>query len=436
MSSGALTCAARPVRGRQPFQPMTCLLSMPAQDPSSPALLLLDLLSDPKLQHGTALAALTPEARAQMSRLARGQRVLAPLVLALEDAALGVPDELRFDRRAALARALTIQAEALRVHQILARAGIAHRFLKGVVLAAGVYPTPWGRPMRDIDILLRPDDLLRAHALVAAEGGVMDGQAHKPVAQTDLDAKHLPPLWSPQRVIGIELHSHAIGPDCGLAAPARAALDAALWQGEHKARCGGLALPCPGPEAMLAHLVVHALHDHELNNGPVLISDLRHLLARTPPDPAKLGALVSALGIERALSLALSLLSERQVALAGLETALQKGVSLSPDIAMALLFQDPGQRNELRLAADIAQAGAGGRVRLLLQRALPGRRTALDRWYMEQGGTDTPPPVAPLLWLWFLRMRWQQMRARAGKVAGVDPRDHLLHLRDLRDRAR
>lgn len=391
--------------------------------------LLLALLADPQLSHGAALGALNPAARGHMVALARAQRVLPPLVQALEEAGLPPLPEAGLDRRAAMVRALALQAEALRLHQMLQAAGIAHRFLKGVVLAGQVYPALWARPMRDIDILLHPEDLPRAHALLAAQGGVIARYAHKSTAPT-AEAKHLPPLWSPQRLIGVELHGQAIGPGCGLDVTARARLDAALWQGD-----GGTdRLPAPEPAAMLVHLVVHAVHDHELNNGPILICDMRHLLERGRPDPSQVAAWADQLAIAPALALALSLLPPAQVARAGLAPMLRPELRVPAQMARALLFQDPGQRNELRLAADLAQKGAGARLGLILRRLVPDRARMLDRWQME--GHTPPPPPLPVFWLWFLRQRGQQMRARDQGVAGRDPRDHLLGLRALRDETR
>lgn len=398
--------------------------------PSDPAAdLLLALLADPHPAHGAALAALDSAARAQMLAMARAQRVLAPFVHALEEADLPPLAEAALNRRAAMARALALQAEALRLHQMLQTAGIAHRFLKGVVLAGQVYPALWARPMRDIDILLHPEDLPRAHALLAAQGGVIARYAHKSATPT-AEAKHLPPLWSPQRLIGVELHGQAIGPGCGLDATARARLDAALWQGDG----GEGPLPAPTPAAMLVHLVVHAVHDHELNNGPVLICDLRYLLARGRPDPAQVTALADQLGIAPAMALALSLLPHAQVARAGLAPMLRPDLRLPAQTAKALLLQDPGKRTELRLAADLAQTGTGGRLGLILRRLAPDRGRMLDRWQME--GHTTPPPPLPVLWLWFVQQRGRKMRARDQGMAGLDPRDHLLGLRALRDQTR
>ena len=401
---------------------------MPPVPPRSadPARLLLALLADPHPRHGPALAALGPEGQGELVALARAQRVLAPLVLALQEAGLPPLPDRALDRRAALARALAVQAEALRLHQMLAEAGIAHRFLKGVVLAGQVYPTPWARPMRDIDILLRAEDLARAHALLVAAGGEMARYAHKDSAP-DAQAKHLPPLWSPQRLIGVELHGHAISPDCGLDARARAALDAALWRGDG----GPGRLPGPDRAAMLVHLVVHALHDHELNNGPVLICDMRYLLDRTPPDPKRLAALADQLGVARALALALSLLPRAQVVQAGLGGCLRDDLRLPPPMAQALLLQPPAARNELRLAADLAQQGRLGRLGLVLGRLFPARARLMDRWRME--GNSTPPPARALLWLWYLCLRTRQMRAARQTPAMGAARDHLLGLRALRD---
>jgi hypothetical protein len=362
--------------------------------------------------------------------------------LAIGDPALSMrlrpaPDQ----QRRWLVQAMTLQAEALRLHHLLADAGIAHRFLKGIALAATVYPQIWHRPMRDIDILVAPADLAHAHAVVVAQGGVIAQYAHLGAGteqtNTTAEAKHLPPLWSPKRAIPVELHGQAASSTLGLPDAARPALDAALWRGDAGFAVGGFNLPCPSREAMLLHLVIHGLHDHELNNGPILIADLVHLLRAGPMDLAYLQAQVAVMGLGRAMAMALSLLPPSLVVAAGLQPLCDTGPHLPVQMAVALLLQDKNGRNELRLAADLAQTGLWGRLRLLAGRVFASRETMLTRWQMEHGPIQ-PPRSLPWLWLWFLRARMRRMSGFATEqgLPATDLRSKLLSLRALRDGTR
>lgn len=371
----------------------------------------------------------------QVCARARGHRCLPYLCWVLDQAGAvpSVPFDAAIRRRWGL-RALSVQGECLRLTRILSEAGIAHLFLKGVPLAAAAYPEPWLRPLRDIDILVHPADLAAAQALLLDHGGPIDRYAHKTGSHADPTAKHLPPVWSPGRIIAVELHGHAADAGAGLDAEGQARLDAMLWDGAVEMPLAGGVLPVPGPEALFVHLVLHGVYDHELNNGPLFLTDLIHLMARMPPDPARVAALAQDLRVARGLALALSLLPDETTGRAGIVAALRaKGVDLPElpeDSAAALLLQDSAMRSELRLAADLAAGPKTSRLRLLASKVFPSRETMTDRWRME--GHEGPEPVSNMgFWLWFITIRLRGMR-RAGTRA-PQMRDHLIRLRGLRD---
>jgi hypothetical protein len=63
--------------------------------------------------------------------------------------------------------ALAIEASAVHVHRLLAHAGIESRALKGFATARLLYADPAQRSSRDIDILVRPNDLAQALEVLA-----------------------------------------------------------------------------------------------------------------------------------------------------------------------------------------------------------------------------------------------------------------------------
>ena len=339
-------------------------------------------------------------------------------------------------RRRWMLRALAVQAECLRLTRILSEAGIRHVFLKGAHLAATVYPAPWLRPLRDIDLLVAPDDVARAQALLLAHGGAMKRHAHKADKAIDPEAKHAAPVWSPERVIPVELHGHATDEGAGLCRASVARLDAALWRDVMEVPLGDGALPVPGPEAMFVHLVLHGIYDHELNNGPLFLTDLVHLLERMPPDAGRVVAMAGDLGIMPGLAMTVSLLPEGTVGRNGLLAALRAATGtaelpvLPEESAAALLFQDSTARTELRLSADLIATGPLARLRLLAGKVFASRETMTDRWRME-GRTAAPPASTAAFRLWFVAARIRGMRRAVPATSGT--RAHLMRLRALRN---
>ena len=104
-------------------------------------------------------------------------------------------------------------AEADTVVALLTEAGVGAARLKGVWIAAALYPDPAMRPMTDVDLLVRPEQIDTAVAALRAAGYLVD-------ADQELDGPskrlHVPQLAHPERGIPIELHhriARTIPPD-------------------------------------------------------------------------------------------------------------------------------------------------------------------------------------------------------------------------------
>ena len=137
------------------------------------------------LEHLIAALRVGPAADAGLERLASGQidldevvvtalaLGLAPLLhYRLERSGRLLPDaraqaKLSFIRQAEAARQSARQAQ---LAEVLARLPAPPIVLKGAYLAECVYPAPGLRPMNDIDLLFRPDDLPAVGALLAGLG--------------------------------------------------------------------------------------------------------------------------------------------------------------------------------------------------------------------------------------------------------------------------
>lgn len=173
-------------------------------------------------------------------------------------------------------RNLNIQRELVTVTRLLAEAGIAAMALKGAYLARFAYPEAGLRPMRDLDLLLRPAqavaafELLRRQGYEPTFGGVPEAYF--------ADRIHLPPLRGPGG-IAIELHHRLTPPDIG-----SDAFEESLWTRSVEKELGGRHILFPCTEDLLLHLCIHATLDHKLDLGPLALVDVALAIETGPTD--------------------------------------------------------------------------------------------------------------------------------------------------------
>jgi hypothetical protein len=160
-----------------------------------------------------------------------------------------------------MARNLALRSELERVVAELHRHGVEVVLLKGAALVPLVHRDPGVRPMEDLDLLVRRDDLARADGAIRSLGYRAAPSA--PVADTghgasrvEFEPHHLPPLVRADGTVTIELH-HRLGSSGSV-------LDfdvAGLW--ERVVPCAAGAIECarPSDEDLLVHLCLHFLVD-------------------------------------------------------------------------------------------------------------------------------------------------------------------------------
>lgn len=388
--------------------------------------LLIDLMRTPEGSASREIASLSAADLSLLRVIAQAHRCGPLLARAM-------------DNNAVLARAqqrgLAVAREAARISSLLSEAGIAHCFLKGLALAHLAYPLPGLRPMRDLDVLIAPTDLARAHALLVSKGGTMAQFADRPVLTSET-AKHLPPIHSPDQIIPVELHDRVLSADDRIAPGARQALEVALWSRLRHFPLGRTDVPVPSSAVLLMHLVLHGVHEHELDLGPLYIADIVYLLRYDPPNRSETRALASLLSIDRALRITARLLNPPEAA------RLADLTGFAPDAAharptreelQALLTLPPEGRTDFKLQVDLAQVPVRGRASLFLRRALKGPTVMRARWIEHHGGRRRAPRGLALV-AWFYGLRLRQMlkttrttppQARAALLAlrdGLDPR--------------
>jgi hypothetical protein len=176
----------------------------------------------------------------------------------------GVLAALPSDARAALREALEgataknalLVAEGCALQRALASAGIPSLALKGTALVAAHYPSPGGRHVGDLDLLVAPERAGEALEALRALGcfpspddvghdGRPLGPGHHP--------HHLPPLETPGGV-SCELHFDLPG--------GRGATYAELHARSREFSWGGSHLRVPGVDDLLGIACVHVLGSH------------------------------------------------------------------------------------------------------------------------------------------------------------------------------
>ena len=377
------------------------------------------------------LAELTPQRWQALLARGREHRFLPLLAHALRECGLwgalpaDVAQQLKMAGQHHTRRALLAQRAMVQLHDILHENGIDHVFLKGAYLAQFAYPQPGLRPMRDIDVVIKPNDLPAAHDLLITLGYTSPADVDGMVAAFIAQAKHLPGLRTPDGTVSVELHAHVDapgGPLAGLDAFAspihrplagrmlpfmglqdmlvhlcvHAHVDApggplagldAFASPIHRPLAGRM-LPFMGLQDMLVHLCVHAASFHSFNNGPLVVSDIGYLLRQPGLDLQAVAARAAELGVARPVALTLAL-SEN--CWPSRRNDLPTGEVAVPDTLVAnarSMCMDPiEQSKNMAFLADLAgQNSASSRLGAVFHKLLPPRQTLA----LEFGQARTP----------------------------------------------
>lgn len=241
----------------------------------APRRLILDVLHLDRAR-ALSVAAMHAEDWEELSRLARMHRLEPMLYDRLAGSPVfgaippGVRDRLRAAHRKHALRNLAIFRELATVTRILDAVDIPSIALKGAFLARFAYLEPGLRPMRDLDLLLRPDQTVQAFELLKEHGyrPVFDGSPEAYFA----DRIHLPPLRGAGGVT-VELHHRLTPPDM-----AANGFEEKLWARSIRKPLGGREVAFPCAEDMLLHLCIHATLDHQLDLGPLALVDVARLV--------------------------------------------------------------------------------------------------------------------------------------------------------------
>lgn len=195
-------------------------------------------------------------------------------------------------------RALRQRVELVRIAQAFAPQGLGAVVLKGGAFVWREGHDPALRPLRDLDLLIPEGQADQATAILAALGYVAGA------GTPDEHAKHLPPMTA--RDVTVELHLHLLDThDQADAAREAAFITRFRDRAEPSAVAPGIHIPA-GSDTLL-HLIVHAVLDHQFNNGPLLIADMLGLIEAGGVDWTAFWTEAEALECVRACQLALAM---------------------------------------------------------------------------------------------------------------------------------
>jgi Uncharacterised nucleotidyltransferase len=249
-------------------------------------LLLLDMISSARQAETHAIAALTVKDWQQIDKMARQHRlepVLHHQIQAIGNAWV-VPTDVRLHwasvyHKSAM-RSLSLQKTLLGIDDILKGASIPYASLKGAWLAWHAYPHPALRPMRDIDILVPPDQTIDAFDKLLDGGFVRLPQYMMPADYVFVRHKHLPPIVDPRTGVHVEVHSRLVEN-----ISATDVLNTCTQLGRRiTRRVAKTELSYLSKFDGLLHLIEHSVYDHRFNNGPVVLNDIAMLLKSGPFD--------------------------------------------------------------------------------------------------------------------------------------------------------
>ncbi len=259
--------------------------------------------------------------------------------------------------------------------------GVQPVLLKGAaLLLSGVYADPAERVIRDLDILVRPEDL------AASVRGLAElGYTPLDVSRDYRHHHHLAPLGKADRLLTVELHRQVVPTVYQRRFPAARFIERSstfFWQGS--------TVLLPAPDDMFVHNAIHhQLADRNLWAGGFLLREALDLVALAGRSPERIATPALADRLRRDAGLLCSAFYVPSAfAVFQLENPLQEQAGrrslVSPERWMIGLYQLYASRSSgpLRAATDLV----AHTVRLLRRGEHPGHRRQLTRKVLRKVG--------------------------------------------------
>ena len=304
-----------------------------------------------------------------------------------------------------------VLASAIPVLDALIASGIRVIVLKGAALAWSVYETPALRPIGDVDILVMPDDVPRARAILHDQGW----QPLRPVREQDLMTRHAfdyckPPFGA------IDLHWHLHHECCWDDA------DADVWKRAKPFPAEPHGLLMLDPADQLLQTCIHGLRWSPVHSAH-WVADAVHIVNRSG------NALDWNIVVDEARRRRMTL--QMREALRLLET--RAGVTIPEHIARALDAEPVSWRDRAELHVKVRPVQSAGGMFLLwcgwtrLKNASATQAPGFLRFLGAAVGVDSVPKLVP----WMARHATRRVQDAA---TGRRPTGASLHARSRSSR--
>lgn len=334
-----------------------------------------------------AVPDLTAAEWTELDRIAAQHR-LQPLLHSLHRGTARLPAGIAVAWQAAhrisAMQAMVQRAELAETCALLTREGIPSVALKGAWLSARAYPDPALRPMRDIDLLVPQADIVRAFEALLGAGYGRAGTSELSLEEAVRIDKHMDPLIAPRGTM-IELHHRLWERDGRLDHASPTSNETEVLARAVRDEDG---IGYPAAQDLLAHLIVHAVYSHRLDVGPLVLSDVEHLLGTAPIDWPRFWADAAAHGWRDGARLILELVGRYRPGVP-IDFSADPGPPAPPDLLEAapdLLLQDLATRASAGLAAKTIKQGPAGLAERITGRRKVAGEAAVTRAATGPGG--------------------------------------------------
>ncbi|MBB3034366.1 hypothetical protein FHR91_001968 [Erythrobacter lutimaris] len=256
-------------------------------------------------------------------------------------------------------RWLAWQAAMVVIGGALRDESIDHVFLKGAALNLVAYPEGGQRPLRDLDLLVRPPDAERAQRIIMSMGYRRLPGVPEEITSA---AYQMPLLRHPRSGLAVEVHRALIRTDrFDFRALASMLLETAQ---DHD--IAAKPVRCAAPIPLYCHLLLHAGLKSRFDCGPLVLADLAFLHARYPELRDEFARAAQSFGLARTEALL------SQVLIRHSSLAKRAGSNPAPvsrglvDHVAALLVLPPDTIRARKFARDLQEDRPLGRKLLAL----------------------------------------------------------------------
>ncbi len=213
------------------------------------------------------------------------QNALPWLAARIEETSIAVPEvvygRLQALNTASRERTRRMLAACNEILEAFRQAGIDVVLLKGAVLSPIYYPDPLQRPLADLDLLIRPNDVSASRELMLKQLGYRY-YSRSAEDEVYLRGERKENIWAPDNVHPVEVHFTLREEYAGIGYE----LAEIMWrESQERPYWQDTVARIPNPAALLLHVCAHTTSDWLIQRGRLMhIDDIRKLCAQMQPD--------------------------------------------------------------------------------------------------------------------------------------------------------